>query len=278
MKSHYSILSAVVRPEIQEKISIGLLLVSTNEVYFQVSKTKLSAVRTLLDSSLYKYLNETIKQIDAAVLKEDSNKNTLFAESDKNIQFSQSYLGYMNNYSNNLINFSAPVEIDLSGDEKLFNFLFNKYVDATEIIQKKTKSVEKIKEEFYPQVKNYYYTNKEVTTSDIPTLLMSVNVDLIGKNELPVFGQIIDFERPVYNIRQDVAVLDFLMDAYGTGKSKNFMVGNEPDKNAYPNSHDAWNDLRKGNKFNFLPLDEIEQIKDYAIAHGVQPLFTKQTV
>jgi hypothetical protein len=223
-------------------------------------------------------LNETIKQIDAAVLKEDSNKNTLFAESDKNIQFSQSYLGYMNNYSNNLINFSAPVEIDLSGDEKLFNFLFNKYVDATEIIQKKTKSVEKIKEEFYPQVKNYYYTNKEVTTSDIPTLLMSVNVDLIGKNELPVFGQIIDFERPVYNIRQDVAVLDFLMDAYGTGKSKNFMVGNEPDKNAYPNSHDAWNDLRKGNKFNFLPLDEIEQIKDYAIAHGVQPLFTKQTV
>jgi hypothetical protein len=68
------------------------------------------------------------------------------------------------------------------------------------------------------------------------------------------------------------------MDTYDTGKARNFMVGNEPDKNAYPTSHDAWNDLRKGNKFNYLPLDDIEQIKDYAIAHGVQPLFTKQTV
>jgi len=273
MKSHYSILSAVVRPEIQEKISIGLLLVSTDEVYFQFSKTKLSAVRTLLDTSLYKYLNETIRQIDAAVLNEDSNKDTLFADSDKNIQFSQSYLAYMNNYSNNLINFSAPVEIDLPGNENLFNYLFNKYIDATGLVQKKTKSVERVKEEFYPQIKNYYNTDKEVTTKDIPTLPMSVNVDIIGKNELPVFGQIIDFERPIYNIRQDVAVLDFLMDAYEPGGTRSFMVGNEPDKTAFPKSHDAWNDLRKWNKFKYLPLDEIEQIKEYAVEHGVVPLF-----
>lgn len=272
MKSHYSILSAVVRPEIQEKISIGLLLVSTNEVYFQFSKTKLSAVRTLIDSSLYKYLNETIRQIDTAVWNENSNKETIFADTDKNIQFSQSYLGYMNNYSNNLINFSAPVEIDLPGNEGLFSTLYNKYIDATGLVQKKAKSVEKVKEEFYPQIKNYYNTNKEVTTNDIPTLLMSVNVDLIGRNELPVFVQIIDFERPVYNIRQDVAVLDFLMDAYNHDKARNFMVGNEPDKKVYPKSHEAWNDLRKG-KFNYISLDEIDQIKEYAEVHGVVPLF-----
>jgi hypothetical protein len=273
MKSHYSILSAVVRPEIQEKISIGLLLVSSNEVYFQFSKTKLSAVRTLLDSSLYKYLNETIRQIDTAVSIENSNKKTLFANSDKNIQFSQNYLAYMNNYSNNLINFSAPVEIELTGNENLFNYLYNKYIDSTGLVQKKTKSVERVKEEFYPQIINYYNTNKEVTTNDIPNLPMSVNVDIIGKNELPVFGQIIDFERPIYNIRQDVAVLDFLMDAFEPGGTRSFMVGNEPDKTVYPKSHDAWNDLRKWNKLNYLPLDEIEQIKEYAEVHGVVPLF-----
>jgi len=273
MKSHYSILSAVVRPEIQEKISIGLLLVTTSDVYFQFSKTKLSAVRTLLDSSLYKYLNETIKQIETTVSTEQSTKETLFAASNKNRQFSQSYLAYMSNYSNNLINFSAPVEIDLEGNENLFNLLFNKYVDSTALVQKKTKSVERIKEEFYPQVKEYYFTNKEVTTKDIPTLPMSVNVDIIGKNELPVFGQIIDFERPIYNIRQDVAVLDFLMDAYEKVGSKNFMVGNEPNKIIYPKSHEAWQDLRNWNKFNYLPLDEIEKIKEYAVEHGVVPMF-----
>jgi len=273
MKSHYSILSAVVRSEIQEKISIGLLLVTASDVYFQFSKTKLLAVRTLLDSSLYKYLNETIRQIDAAVAKENDVKKTLFADSDKNMQFSQSYLAYMSNYSNNLIHFSAPVEIELSGSSELFNALFTKYVDSLVSVQKRTKSVERIKEEFYPQVKEYYFTDKEVTTKDIPTLPMSVNVDIIGKNELPVFGQIIDFERPIYNIRQDVAVLDFLMDAFQEGCSKNFMVGNEPDKTTYPKSHEAWNDLRKWNKFNYISLDEIDLIKEYAVEHGVVPAF-----
>ena len=74
MKSHYSILSAVVRPEIQEKISIGLLLYLPMRCTFSFQKIKLSAVRTLLDASLYKFLNETIRQIDAAASNENSNK------------------------------------------------------------------------------------------------------------------------------------------------------------------------------------------------------------
>jgi len=273
MKSHYSILSAVVRPEIQEKISIGLLLVSADEIFFSFSKNKISVLKSLLDPSLYKFLNETIRQIDLAVSSENSKKETLFANNDHSMQFSESYLSYMNRYSNNLINFSSPVQIDLPANDSLYNFLFKKYIDASGSVQKKTKTVEKVKDEFYPTVKTYYNTDKEITTTEIPKLLMSVNVDIIGKNEIPVFGQIIDFERHVYNIRQDVAVLDFLMDAFGKNKSHSFLIGNEPDKTAFPKSHEAWNDLRKCNKFNCLPLDEIEQVKEYAVKHGVQPLF-----
>jgi len=273
MKSHYSILSAVIRPEIQERISIGLLLVSNDELFFCVSKSKLSVVRSLIDSSLYKFLTETIKQIDTAVNSENSKKETLFASDGLNQQFSESYLSYMSRYSNNLINFSAPIQIDLPANVDLYNFLYKKYIDANAIAQKNVKSVEIVKEEFYPQVKNYYNTDKDISTEELPGLPMTVNVDLIGKNEIPVFGQIIDFERPVYNIRQDVAVLNFLMDAYEAGKTTCFMVGNEPDKTRFSKSHDAWNDLRKWNKFNFLQLDEIGQIKEYAEVHGVVPLF-----
>jgi len=274
MKSHYTIISAVVRPEIQEKISIGLLLVSANELFFMCSKNKLSAVRSLIDNSLYKFLNETIKQIDDAVGNENSHKNTLFESSEHNIQFSEGYISYMNRYSNNLINFSAPVQIDLPADDKLFDFLYSKYIDATGgPALKKTKSVEKVKDEFYPQIKTYYNTEKDVTRTEIPNLPMTVNVDIIGKNEIPVFGQLIDFERHLNFIQQDVAVLNFLTDAFEKDKSKCFMVGNEPDKATYPKSHDAWCDLRKWNKFIYLQLEEIEQIKDYAVEHGVVPLF-----
>jgi len=272
MKSHYTIISAVIRPEIQEKISIGLLLVSANELFFMCSKNKLSVVRSLIDSSLYKYLNDTIRQIDTAINSENAHKGSLFSDTAHNIQFSEGYISYMNRYSNNLINFSAPLQIDLPSDDKLFGFLYSKYVDTVAAPQKKTKSIDTIKTEFYPQIKSYYNTEREVTTYDIPNLPMSVNVDMIGKNELPVFAQVIDFERQLNFIQQDVAVLDFLMNSFEKEKSKGFMVANEPDKTAHPKSHAAWNDLRKWNKFDYLALDEIGKIKEYAEIHGVTPL------
>ncbi len=70
-----------------------------------------------------------------------------------------------------------------------------------------------------------------------------------------------------------MAVLDFLMDAYGKDESYSFLIGNEPDKTSFPKSHLAWNDLRKWSKFNYLPLDETDRVKEYAEEHGVQPLF-----
>jgi hypothetical protein len=113
MKSHYSIISAVVRPEIQEKISIGLLLVSTTGLYFSCSRNKLAVVRSL--------------------------------------------------------------------------------IDATETAPKRTKSVEVVKSEFLPKVNTHFNIERELSRNDIPDLLMTINVDMIGKNEVPVFSQIVDF-------------------------------------------------------------------------------------
>lgn len=141
MKSHYTIISAVVHPEIQEKISIGLLLVSTTGLYFSCSRNKLAVVRSLIDKSLFHFINDTIRQIDLAIETEVANKGTIFTTSDHHAQFSEGYLSYMNRYSNNLISFSSPVQIEMEADQKLFNFLFSKYVDATETAPKRTKSV-----------------------------------------------------------------------------------------------------------------------------------------
>jgi len=272
MKSHYTILSAVIRPEIQEKISVGLLLVSTNGLFFMCSKNKLSVVRSLIDNSLYKFLNETIRQIDTAIANEKADKGSIFIDTPHSIQFSEGYISYMNRYSNNLINFSAPIQIDLPSDNSLFQFLFNKYVDDATVPVKRTKSIEAVKADFYPQITSYFNTEKDITTNDLPGLPMSVNVDMIGKNEVTTFAQIIDFERNLNLIQQDVAVLEFLTNALVTEKPKSFMVANEPDKQAYPKSHTAWNDLRHWSKIEFVLLEEIDKIRAYAEEHNVQPL------
>lgn len=272
MKSHYTIISAVVRPEIQEKISIGLLLVSTTGLYFSCSRNKLAVVRSLIDKSLFRFLNDTIRQIDLAIETEVANKGTIFSSSDHHAQFSEGYLSYMNRYSNNLISFSSPVQIEMEADQNLFNFLFSKYIDATETAPKRTKSVEAVKSEFLPKVNTHFNIERELSRNDIPELLMSVNVDMIGKNEVPVFSQIIDFERNMNFIQQDVAVLEFLFNALEKQLPKSFLVGNEPDKSAYPKSHAAWNDLRNYSKFEFVALEEIERVKAYAEEHEVVPL------
>jgi len=274
MKSHYTILSAVIRPEIQEKISIGLLLVSANGLFFLCSKNKLSVVRSLIDNSLYKYLNETIRQIDTAIEKEKNEKGSIFTDAPHHVQFSEGYLSYMNSYSNNLINFSAPLQIEMEADTKLFQFLYNKYVDAAAVPVKRTRSVDAIKQDFYPQIGAYYNTEKDVTAADIPALPMSVNVDVIGKNEVTTFAQIIDFERHLNFIQQDVAVLEFLTNALIHEHPKSFMVANEPDKLVYPKSHAAWNDLRRWNKVEYIPIEEIDRVRIYAEVHNVQPLLS----
>jgi len=275
MNSHYSIISAAIRPEIQEKITIGLLFVSANKVLFDFSKNKVLAIKTLLDNqNLYKYLTETIKQIEISVGLENSKNNTLLNNEELPIQYSTGYLSYMNRYSNNLIHFSAPIQNDLDmKEEELFNLLFNEYIDCTTApIQKKTKSIITVKEEFYPQIKSFYNTNKTITKQDIPKLPMPVEIDIIGKNKIPVFAQIIDFERPTYNINHDALILSTLMNVYNS-KAKSFIVGNEPDKAVFPKSHMAWNDLRVWKQVTFLAVDEIDGIKNYAEEHGVLPLF-----
>lgn len=87
-----------------------------------------------------------------------------------------------------------------------------------------------VKSEFLPNVKNHYNIERELSRNDIPDLLMTVNVDMIGKNEVPVFSQLIDFERHMNFIQQDVAVLEFLFNALEKQQPKSFLVGNEPCK------------------------------------------------
>jgi hypothetical protein len=271
MKSHYSILSVAVRPEIDEKLTIGLLAVSGNEVFFEYSKNKLATVRTLIDHPLYKYLQDVIRQIDKAVDEETAKKGTIIADEGIDIQFSESYLSYMSRYSNNLLLFSSPVQIDLSINRPLFDTLFKKYVDAVGISEKKAKPLEQVKEEFYPQVKSYYNTDIKITPQQVEGLPMAINIDVIGKNEIDTFAQIVDFDRPFYHVGKDVGDLISLMGAFEKGDAYSFLVGDEPDKQKYGQSHDTWNTLRKWNKLEYVPLKEIDRLQEYAVQHGVRP-------
>lgn len=130
MRSHFSILFATIRPDIEEKISVGLILVDSNSVFFRYSENKLTIVKELLTLPAFEYLNEILHQISKEANGEKEKLKGVKTESRPISQsFSLGYLDYLSRYSNNLLTFSSPKIIDLQTDEQLFERLFKKYID-----------------------------------------------------------------------------------------------------------------------------------------------------
>lgn len=274
MQAHFSILSASIRPEIQEQVAIGLMLVGSDNVIFRFSKNKIAVVKELMSQQAVKYLKDTLKQISSNAFNENEKFKGLYADSEiLNKSFSLSYLEYLNRYSNNLLIFSKPKTIELQSSDTLFESLFKKYVDEYEFVEtiSEPRSFDSHRNAFFNIVQPFFNIEQEVTPEIVPGLIMPVKVDLIGKNDIPVYAQTIDLERHNYHIQNDLAVLFMLNKALVNAKS--FHISTEPDKKLFPHQHDTWNSIKYLNDSEYIDLSEVEKIEEYATKHGVIPLF-----
>ena len=273
MQAHFSILSASIRPEIQEQVAIGLMLVGSDNVNFRFSKNKIAVVKELMSQQAVKYLKDTLKQISSTVSDENEKFKGLYADSEiLNKSFSLSYLEYLSRYSNNLLIFSKPKTIELQVSDDLFESLFKKYVDEYEFIEtiSEPRSFDSNRTAFFNTVQPYFNIEQEVTPEIVPGLIMPVKVDLIGKNDIPVYAQAIDLERQNYHIQNDLAVLFMLNKALVNAKG--FHISSEPNKKLFPHQHDTWKSIKDWNDSEYIDLSEVEKIEEYAILHGVVPL------
>ena len=273
MQAHFSILSASIRPEIQEQVAIGLMLVGSDNVNFRFSKNKIAVVKELMSQQAVKYLKDTLKQISSTVSDENEKFKGLYADSEiLNKSFSLSYLEYLSRYSNNLLIFSKPKTIELQVSDDLFESLFKKYVDEYEFIEtiSEPRSFDSNRTAFFNKVQPYFNIEQEVTPEIVPGLIMPVKVDLIGKNDIPVYAQAIDLERQNYHIQNDLAVLFMLNKALVNAKG--FHISSEPNKKLFPHQHDTWKSIKDWNDSEYIDLSEVEKIEEYATLHGVVPL------
>ncbi|MBI4645077.1 MAG: hypothetical protein HY738_00415 [Bacteroidia bacterium] len=283
METYYSILSIPIRPEIQEKLSVGFLLISRDKIFFNISKNKISLLKELMSDSAFKFLKESLRNIEQTAINENDKlqkcNNLLFSEvqSESNY-FSQSYLEYISQYNNNLLTFSRPKVIEAPANEKTFKILFEKFVDEYAFIEsqeKKKRSIETFKIDYYPKLEPYFNIEREVTFNDIPNLLMPVKVDMMGKNEIEVFAQTVDFEKNPYYIQNDITNLLILKNAID--RAKQFIISKEPNKN-FSKQHDIWNNIKKSNLFQYVDLSEAELIEDYAKKNNVKPFVQETSV
>lgn len=277
MKSYYSIVSIATKPQFEEKFGVGLLCVTPEQTYFHFSRTKLDVLGKLLSKSAKKLVLETLQSIQEKITKEDKSGEIPLAMEDRGF-YNNSYLNYLNRYNNSLIQFSSPKSLDLIIDQSVFETLFTKIIYSEEAFNKvlipttKT-SIDKFRHNFKKEVTQYANTDYEVSNDLISGLVLPITIDLFGKNSAFVTGQTIDFSKGKTALHNSINEYMYL--ALSTEmkdqKAKCFLLGEEPDKKLTHN-HQIWDNARKTEQVDFVPLKESDRIIDYLKEHGVSPV------
>lgn len=277
MATQYSILSVLIRPEIQEKITVGFLLMDETNVFFNLSKNKLAAAKNLLSSNAYKSLKDALHNIKATAenqdLEEKININTITSR--KSNTFSKSYIEYLSRYNNNILSFSTPKEIELDASIDIFSKLFSKFVDNSTIIEKKplTNHIQRFIQEKRLILSKHFNIDKKVTNKEIPGLIVPVTVTFIGQNEVPTFVQSLDFEKRIDFLSSDISEILYLQRAFKDEKKESVAMSiiNEPDRIKFPQQHEIWHQLRNTSGITHYDISEMDAVLEYAEKHNVQP-------
>lgn len=278
MKTYYSIVSIATKPQLDEKFNIGLLCVTPENTFFHFSEAKFTIVSKLLSPNGRKLALSALKGMDEQI-NVSKELPAMFANEKVEMinAVAEPYVGYLSRYNNNLMQFSQAVNIDLTIDYTVFKTLFKKYIYSDEvfetIVKPKTRSFTTIRKQFRKDASQYANTNFDVTNEVIQDLIVSVNVDVFGKNGAFVAGQSLDFAKNIAHLRSDISSFLYLTEhTLNADKgSKSFVLGDEPSKTEKEN-HQLWENVRSAKIIEFVPTNESSRIIEYMKEKGVAPV------
>lgn len=276
MKTFYSIIFTPLSSLSNERINLGLLLSQKDGTSMvQFSEEKLSLLKKFLSAESYKLL-----KIQLASFENLSNPNNDLKMDFKRLN--SDFIQYLSNYTNNLISLTPPKKIDVDANEIVFKKLFEQYVYKPSDIRieekKEPSKLVEVKKHFIPKVKNRVNVDYTLKASDFDFVVFNLNVDLIGKNDVPVLTQFVDFQTSAEAIKHRVNDYVSLIKPFEIKESKIgkfFIVGQEPDKDLNK-QHLIWENLLKSplvskDIVEIVSPNELERIQDYLEEHDVRP-------
>ena len=280
MKSFYTIIFTPIRPAINEQVSVAMLFIGNNEAFFAYAPEKLSFLNKLIPKDAIDFLRVYLKNFDNKIneVKEKiKSENELIPRTISDFEFlTKEYLMHLSKYSNNLLSYSVPVEIDIEASKENFEIIYRKFISEYSKSEEKTSdSVKEIKSHLYPKIKNRVNTdinierikmiNKKLSRSILPTV-----INIIGKNGNYVAGQFIDFDKQDYNLRSDLSFFSNFIHEIGDIE-KPFIIGKEPE-NKNTVQHDYWEEFKENNNFELVSHDRVEIIEKYLKEKDIKPL------
>jgi hypothetical protein len=199
MKTFLSLLSIKTNNFSDEKVVVGLLAVSSEQIFYSYSKVKLKAVSKISNEENLSSFAETIlNQIQKKINKID--KEVIIQQTklyQKNKFFSDEYFSYLSDYNNGVLNFSKPYEINYNFNTKDFEKYFKNFVGDilnSEVKKEKITFSKKIKPYFKKEgLDEKADINYTLNSSDFKGILKDFQMPLITKNGNINALQVIDF-------------------------------------------------------------------------------------
>lgn len=211
MKSYYSLIRYFNNSLSKENIVIGLIAVSSTNVFYKFSESKISFITRYYDNQS-KLLNFNVKKITEVL--ELNAREDLFIE--ENTNGLKKYLDRLAVYNNGIIQFDKPVELNTNIDQTFFSKFYDKYIGE---FRASTKSIKK-DEVFYSRINNHFREPLEdiididfkIEKKMIPSLFFDYKLNGIGGNGSIYSVKCIDINsnRTIETIQKDISELESL--------------------------------------------------------------------
>ena len=244
MKSLLSIIYLQTNTISGEKIAVGLLALSENEIFFKVSTDKLKLASKLSTADVLKHAELSFTLVNKKVVETNKeNKSHTLLKNDS--LFTKEYISYLNKYSQGLILFDMPKSYAGNIDKKAFKNLFQQFIgvwdenEQTETKQTQFHTVikKKLNKPVFKQKTDIDYL---LNPEKIEGLLKPQDITLISKNGNILAAQAIDFNHSEEIITKHAYELEVIINCLEKlGKeniSKNhhgnyYLLFNKPAKN-----------------------------------------------
>lgn len=260
-----------------DRFSIGLIMAKGETLFFNYSEEKLQKLKSLFSPNAFLVIHQYLKSLYNQF---NTEEDTLFSKKELLHQWvNEAYLSYLEKYNNNLVRFSKTTKIDIELDEAIFKRFFERYISPypTKIEKKKVVNItekERAKQ-FFEKAQGRVNIEKEIHPTEIEHLLVKTKVSFIGKNSIPVAGNMLNLQNGIQSIENTISRFISLAQAldYNTDtKGKYYLIGEEPNK-LFKENHLLWKELRALKTMKYIELDEVSQVENYFEQHEVRPYF-----
>lgn len=271
MKKFYTIIQLAPNKAAGDTVAIGMLLFDGSKLKYYISdKKKNIALKLLNDKNVD--IDFFIKQITnkCDIINNDIDERNLFNKYDKISDVS--YINYLSNYSNGLLQFSKPTvffdEVDDFKFNNLINLFFNETMFKNEIVVHNEINIEAIvQNELIEKVNNKIHTNYKFTPNNLNSIYFPFEMDCIGLNGSLIGAKSMSFEKSKTTLDKNLShyftLISMLSSKYNKSLKDNkfYLITEEPSEIG-SEEHIVWESIIKNELVTLIHPEQSNIVAD----------------